>query len=198
MRCTVGQVVTINDLPDDVLLRIFDFYVVEYQYPGFIDFGTKMEIESWQSLVHVCRRWRYLLFASPRRLNLRLCTSTTASLDVWPPLPLLVQGGVSGSSADNVVAELEHSDRIRQIQIKLDGCTTWEIENTFGQQCRCHSRNSQVWTSLLMTCQTCPFFPIHSWVDLRHICDTSPCFPFHFQECRNYLYLLLISSAFPL
>jgi hypothetical protein len=137
IRCDVGQVVvTIDDLPDDVLLAIFDFYVVKYQRPEFLDFGTKMVIESWQSLVHVCRRWRVLVFASPRRLGLRLCckpaTSARMSSDVWPPLPLLIDGSVSETSADNVLAELEHSDRICQIQIDLDRYTTPEIEKLWA------------------------------------------------------------------
>jgi hypothetical protein len=69
----VGRVLTIDNLPDDVLLEIFDFYfpVLGYQY-----FHTKRIVESWQSLVHVCRRWRCLVFGSPRRLNLRLFLPT--------------------------------------------------------------------------------------------------------------------------
>jgi hypothetical protein len=69
----------------------------------------------------VCRRWRSLVFVSPRRLNLQLfcVTGETSgkSLDVWPALPLVFQGHVFDSSVDNVVAELEHSDRIYQIDL---------------------------------------------------------------------------------
>jgi hypothetical protein len=122
--------VTIDDLPDDVLLAIFNFYV--FQYPGFVYFVSKREIESWQSLVHVCRRWRGLVFASSRRLNLRLCytplTSARMSLDFWPPLPLHITGSVSETSANNDIAEVEHSDRICQIRIDLDRYTTPQIE----------------------------------------------------------------------
>jgi hypothetical protein len=121
-------VLTINDLPDDVLLAIFDFYVVGYQdldllEVAFGDQNAKRKIESWQSLVHVCRRWRGLAFGSPRRLSLQLlCTAGTSarmSLDVWPPLPLLIDGDVSEASVDNVIAELKHSDRIRHINLYL-------------------------------------------------------------------------------
>ena len=73
----------------------------------------------------MCRRWRGLVFASPRRLNLRLCTSARLSLNVWPALPLLIRGG---GPVDNVIAELEHRDRIRQIEIFLFRYTTREIE----------------------------------------------------------------------
>ena len=128
-----SQAITIDDLPDDVLLAIFDLYVVKYQYPDPIDFIGKREIEAWQSLVHVCRRWRGLVFASPRRLDLRLCctpiTSARMSLNVWPALPLLIQ---PGGPVDNVIADLEHSDRIRQIQIFLNRYTTQEIEKLWA------------------------------------------------------------------
>jgi hypothetical protein len=135
MRCDVGRVLTIDDLPDDDLLAIFDFYVVSYQDLDFIDAvwgdrDTIRKIESWQSLVHVCRRWRCLVFGSPRRLNLQLlCTperSARKSLDVWPALPLLIRGYVTETSVDNVIAELKHSDRISQIDLQCD--TTLQIE----------------------------------------------------------------------
>jgi hypothetical protein len=94
-------------LPDDVLLAVFDFCV-----------------ESWQTLVHVSKRWRGVVFGSPRRLDLRLfCTSKTPArdtLDVWPALPLVVEChyGIPKESADNIVAVLEHSSRVCRIDIR--------------------------------------------------------------------------------
>ena len=130
----VGQEVTIDVLPDDVLLATFDFCVVKYQNPysiAFDGYDPKRRIESWKSLVHVCRRWRYLVFGSPRRLNLHLfCipgTSTRNSSDVWPALPLFIEGKISQTSVDNVIAELEHSNRI--CYINLDFHTTLQIES---------------------------------------------------------------------
>ena len=88
-----------------------------------------MKIESWQSLVHVCRRWRCLVFGSPRRLNLRLCciprTCSRQPLDIWPALPLFIRGDLSDESVDNVIADLEHSDRI--CQIKLVWCSSYVL-----------------------------------------------------------------------
>ena len=128
MRCTAGQAITIDDLPDEVLLATFDFYVAKYSDMVLMHLSTKRDVDSWQLLVHVCRRWRGLVFTSPRRLNLRLwCTpdsSARMSLNVWPALPLLIQ---AGGSVDDVIAELEHSDRIRQINIYLYRYTTREI-----------------------------------------------------------------------
>ncbi len=101
----------IDVLPDDVLLEVFGFYVARIS-------KSKVDVEAWQSLVHVCRRWRCLVFESPRRLNLRLfCTPTTpirGRLDVWPALPLSVDGYMMAfvSDMDNVVAALGQSNRV--------------------------------------------------------------------------------------
>ena len=119
-------------LPDDVLLEIFDFYVnLHSPYKG------KSDIEEWQSLVHVCRRWRILVLRSPRRLNLRLfCTPQTPAkdtLDVWPALPLLVVGNMafkSSSGTDNVVAALGRSDRVRQVF--LSDLAGWQLEKVLA------------------------------------------------------------------
>ena len=139
IQCDICQVVTIDVLPDDVLLAIFDFYVVRYQDLDFVEsaFGTRFGTEdtikkmrSWQTLVHVCRRWRGLVFGSPRRLDLRLyCTTRTPArktLDDWPALPLRINGDVFEDSVDDVVAVLQHSDRICQINLRCH--TTLQIE----------------------------------------------------------------------
>ena len=107
-------------LPDDVLLEIFDFYVDEVK-----DGYYKTKIEVWQTLVHVCRRWRRVVFGSPRRLNLQLvCTSQTPArdtLDVWPSLPLLIlELKRRTEDVDNIMAVLERSDRVVQIHLFTD------------------------------------------------------------------------------
>jgi hypothetical protein len=126
-------VLRIDDLPDDDLLAIFDFYAYQYLDFRLNDFGKKRKIESWQLLVHVCRRWRCLVFGSPRRLNLQLyCTTRTfarKSLDIWPALPLLIKGEFYESEVDKVIAGLEHSDRIRQIDLDCyDSSITFQIK----------------------------------------------------------------------
>ncbi|KAF8484003.1 hypothetical protein DFH94DRAFT_334183 [Russula ochroleuca] len=112
-RC---QARSINMLSDDVLLSIFDFYLDEASDKTYL----KESIERWQSLAHVCRRWRSTVFGSPRRLNLRIgCTHKTPLkdlLDIWPALPLIICGRAKGS-VDNVTAILEHRDRVRQINL---------------------------------------------------------------------------------
>ena len=117
----------IDVLPDDVLLRIFDFYLKKYLIP------EKRLVEAWQSLVHVCRRWRSLVLGSPRRLDLRLfCTPNTPArdtLDVWPPLPLLVNGSMTLSGTDNVITALGQSSRVRQVTLYLAG---WQLEKVLA------------------------------------------------------------------
>ena len=101
-------------LPDDVLLEIFNFFVEEEGR------GLKVDSEEWQTLVHVCRRWRNLVFGSPRRLDLRLiCSEKTPArdtLDVWPALPLIILY-YEREGADNIVAVLERSDRVCKIDL---------------------------------------------------------------------------------
>ena len=77
---------------------------------------------AWHTLVHVCRKWRDVVFGSPRRLNLRLwCKSSTPvreRLDVWPHLPIAIVGHSEGKwGVDNFIAALKHNDRICQIHI---------------------------------------------------------------------------------
>ena len=106
----------VNMLPDDVLLEIFDFHVLVS--------GHQYNMEAWQSLVHVCRRWRSLVFGSPRRLYLQLFyvakTPARGTLDVWPPLPLCIVGRIKNTEElDNAIAVLERSDRVVFITIVL-------------------------------------------------------------------------------
>ncbi|KAF8488427.1 hypothetical protein F5888DRAFT_1292515 [Russula emetica] len=89
------------------------------------NFVTKQRTEGWQMLVHVCRRWRSVVFQSPRHLNLRLlCTHKTRArdtLDVWPPLLLIIRdvGGIYKlPGVDNIIAALERNDRVCQINLR--------------------------------------------------------------------------------
>ena len=110
--------IRVDALPDDVLLEIFDFYVVK----KLQDYPMKTDVEKWHSLVHVCRRWRSLVFGSLHRLNLQLyCTPVTPvrdTLDVWPALPLLIQGHMdSPPGADDIVVALGQSNRVREVHL---------------------------------------------------------------------------------
>ena len=119
----------IDVLPDDVLLAIFDFCVDQNFLRQYIYEEVTEHVEMWQALVHVCRRWRTTVFGSPLRLNLALvCTPKTPArdtLDVWPPLPLVIlsHGYYRTDSdfpiewVDNIIAVLERKDRVCQISL---------------------------------------------------------------------------------
>jgi pimeloyl-ACP methyl ester carboxylesterase len=100
-------------LPDLVLLEIFDLYT---------DDG---KVEAWYTLVHVCQKWRKVVFGSPRRLDLRvLCTANTPvreMLDVWPLLPIVLWSSGGWWGVDNTLAALEHNDRICQLVLTDSG-----------------------------------------------------------------------------
>jgi hypothetical protein len=115
---------TIDILFDDVLLEIFDFLVVK---------SNGVEAENWwRALVHVCRKWRNVVFGSTHRLNLQLvCSDRTPvreTLDFWPPLPILIHhiaGPLSGG--DSIIAALKRIDRICQITLKIDSDPLWKM-----------------------------------------------------------------------
>jgi len=121
-------------LPDDVLLEIFSFYL-----------AVVPRTETWHTLVHVCRRWRSIVFASPRRLDLRLvCTVRTRvkeMLDIWPILPIEIWAtgdyatAVSqGKGEDNIAATLEHKDRVYEITVESFSSAVLERIGTAMQE----------------------------------------------------------------
>ncbi|KAI0279774.1 hypothetical protein BC826DRAFT_1112686 [Russula brevipes] len=119
-----GQVqpskVTVGTLPDEALLEIFYFYLAGGD-------GNR-----WHTLVHVCRRWRLVTFASPCRLNLRLlCTEKTPvkeMLDIWPAFPIIVSPctNLLQGDADNVFAALERHDRVSSVILRAIPHSLWE------------------------------------------------------------------------
>jgi hypothetical protein len=110
--------VTIDMLPDVVLLEIFNFYVGENR----INRVDEEQIEAWHTLVHVCRKWRIVVYGSPHRLGLRLRCSTSTpvreTLDVWPLLPIVIIGEEDEKwGMDNIIAAVEHKDRICELKL---------------------------------------------------------------------------------
>ncbi len=110
-------------LPDNVLLEIFDLYPNNHDY-------TRCTVWKWYLLVRVCQRWRQIAFASPHRLNLQiLCTYGTPvrkNLGIWPTFSIVVGYAYSGrgittSDEDNVIAALEHSDRVCYLVFNITG-----------------------------------------------------------------------------
>ena len=130
----------------------------------------------WMTLVHVCRRWRSLVFQSPRLLNLRLvCTPKTPLSDIWPPLPLIIldtpDDGTSG--LNNIVAALEHNDRVSQIRLDRSSFSALGfVANLAALQkpfLELTHLSSAILTKNPSTMDR--YFPIHSWVDRHHVFD---------------------------
>ncbi|KAH9980549.1 hypothetical protein BJV74DRAFT_856418, partial [Russula compacta] len=84
--------------------------------------------EEWFRLTHVCRRWRYVAFASSLRLNLRLycrARKPVRMLDIWPTLPIVVaEPRCSEEAVDNLIAAFEHNARVCGIFIRFEGVST--------------------------------------------------------------------------
>jgi hypothetical protein len=105
-------------------LEIFDQHRLAAQ-----DYSLREPWE-WHRLVHVCRRWRTVIFSSPGRLDLRLVYTyrkpLRKTLDCWPDLPLsiwyprlVLYHHLSHPDEDNVIAALEHPNRICEINLTL-------------------------------------------------------------------------------
>src|ERR1700677_879074 len=99
--CGAGRV-TIDVLPDVALLEIFDCYVNQVRQGGNL-----FKTQAWDTLVHVCRKWRTIVLESPLRLDLRLfCSERTPvkkTLAVWPPLPIVIRLHGQPTQMDNII-----------------------------------------------------------------------------------------------
>ena len=111
--------VTIDALPDNVLLETFDFYLGKDDTIGI---NYNHSYDGWQMLVHVCHRWRCVVFASPHRLDLKLyCTRqrsvSSRTLGIWPALPTVIDVWEMQSKEDvaNVIATLRQHNRVCKI-----------------------------------------------------------------------------------
>jgi hypothetical protein len=107
--------VTIDSLPEDVLLEIFAFYM------GRLEYGDK---DVWHTLVHVCERWRNVVFSSPRRLNLQLLCiyrrPVAEMVNIWPQLPIILIdiGKPTKNGVTNLIAALQFNHRVSQIDLR--------------------------------------------------------------------------------
>ena len=87
----------------------------------------------WKTLIDVCRRWRNIILASPHHLDLQIvCTERTptrTSLDIWPPFPIIIScitRELDEEGQDNIIAALEHHDRVISIYIRNQECLALE------------------------------------------------------------------------
>ena len=114
--------VTIETLPDNTLLEIFDFYRMDAAAADQSGGLPWM----WHRLAHVCQRWRYLVYTSPRCLDLQILCKSGAPIEpilcTWPTLPLVLrfQGDArSEFLPDNIMIALRYPDRVCDINLTL-------------------------------------------------------------------------------
>jgi len=136
---------TIDTLPDDVLIQIFDFCRA-----GRNPLGSPFHpVLEWHRLIHVCQRWRRIIFLSPRRLDLYiLCTNgrpVRRNLGLWPAFPIIIDYVnypnfstsdseiISPDDEDNVIAGLEHPNRVRCLKLPVTSLLLGKVA-TVAQQ----------------------------------------------------------------
>ncbi len=103
-------------------------------------------------MVHVCRRWRTLVFGSPQRLGLKIfCTDRRRvgeRLHVWPALPIVISGFCGSTEClDNIKAALEYNDRICRISISI--LAFCHLKNIFAALERPLPALTELWLSAL-------------------------------------------------
>ena len=118
-------------LPDDILLEIFDFYK---------EYDEHKIVRNWDVLVHVCRRWRQLVFASPLRLDLKIiCTPgnpVRKNLGIWPALPISIRylyGRNTNDDVDYIVTALKHVDRVCDVSLHATGLEVEKFSTAMRQ-----------------------------------------------------------------
>jgi hypothetical protein len=128
--CSFPRQIAVEKLSDKVLLKIFCY---------FLDATPR----HWPTLMHICRKWRHIVFESQRALRLQLFfthgTPVLDALDCWPALPIVVEYGESPASdppaledENNVTAALKRSDRVSSISLTVTSSLLEKISEIEG------------------------------------------------------------------
>ena len=125
---------TIGNLPEEVLLEIFDLYRQSFcDQPSYERIWNNKN--GWFKLAHVCHNWRSVVLASPSRLQVRLYfdhkTPTRAIVvERLSRLPIIVDYsnalGKAGTTK-RFASALRYPDRVRRIAIQRYPSTFNEI-----------------------------------------------------------------------
>ena len=128
--------VTVGILSNDVILTIFHFVRLTYaeiadptRLPdGLTSYTGERDFVEWRRswrhpLIHVCREWRSIIFASPNFLDLRLvCVRNTRMelIGIWPPFPIIIRNNFR-PMPDNCDfdAAIVHRNRVCEIDLRL-------------------------------------------------------------------------------
>ena len=139
----------IDILDDDSLLHVFSLY-----RPVLLDeddtqsssvlLGGEWDRERWwYKLVHVCRRWRYLILASASSLGVCLvckhATPIAYMLTHSPPLPLILDyldehHSITSEDEEGILLALQHHDRVRRIRLMMPVPALQKIISALGKR----------------------------------------------------------------
>ena len=155
-------------LSDDVLLEIFDLYQKNrYNAP------RPLPVWKWYLLLHVCKRWRQVIFSSPYRLDLQvLCTYGTRvrkNLCIWPAFPIVLDiyswRNLTHNNEDNALASLEHSDRLCSVGLYVTDFQWAKMATVLGKPFPLLTH-----FKIYSIDRNVPVLPgIYSWRDLHHV-----------------------------
>lgn len=113
-----------DNLPDEVLLEIFDFYRQSLRdQPSYERVWNNRK--GWFKLVHVCHNWRSVVLASPSRLQVRLhfthnSPTRAVVLERLSHLPIIfdyVNANWNASLLTRMISALRYPDRVCRIAI---------------------------------------------------------------------------------
>ena len=113
-----------NILSDDVLLLIFRFdRLIFFNGPESIHRLLNPSWR-WHRLVHVCRKWRSVIFASPNFLDLKLVCHPDTRVEltgVWPDLPIAIRNSITPHFPEDydVNAAIVRPSRVREMTLFL-------------------------------------------------------------------------------
>jgi hypothetical protein len=130
------QRTTIEILPKDILLNIFDFYQLD-TIELFRGHPWK-----WYHLAHVCQKWWYVIFILPCHLDLQiLCkyrVPIRSILGTWPTLPIVIEFDTTWKSKPmprNILVALCCSNRICNINFSVTSSMTGSIIKLIQKLC---------------------------------------------------------------
>jgi hypothetical protein len=95
---------------------------------------------TWMPLLHVCKRWRRIILASPQHLHLLLSCDNKRpakkSLDIWPALLFKLDYCRSWDMdvRQDVITALKHHDRIAEITFDKVPSSVFEKISAFMQE----------------------------------------------------------------
>jgi hypothetical protein len=130
-------------LDDDSLLKIFYLLRPALLDENEVDSGRILQGGQWHrerwwyNLTHVCRGWRYLVFASSSHLGLSLvCTPGTPieqMLAHSPPLPLTIDylyknhNDLTAEDEEGIMIALRRRDHVRRIRLQMSASSLQKL-----------------------------------------------------------------------